>query len=175
MNVTGIWIGDPVGSQQSIPGSFKETWTSHSEEEYPYGNMHMLDGTHHMAYLWHRCLDLVPPDYEVIVHVRPDQNFPAGYFWNFLKSTDSMWKVNIVCQYCSRRWEPISWSSELHDQTVYMSQNAYHASRSNISTIPDDRLGFGLAKPMRDVFATLDVVADRGRYDISDAQYRTRW
>jgi len=148
--------------------------------------MYLLDGTHHMATLWQQCLDLVPTDYEVIAHVRPDQLFPPNYRWHFLKKSDSIWEVNI-------EHEDSSWKSILQNQTVYMSLNAYHmdqellgdtlpkridiGDKSDVAagTIPDDRLGFGLAEPMRAVFATMNEFADQGDYDISQQKYWKRW
>jgi len=183
VNVEDIWIGNSVG--QGIPGRFNKSWGSHSSSEYPLGGMHMLDGTHRMATLWQQCLDLVPTDYEVIAHVRPDQHFPPNYRWHFQKESDGIWEVNI-------EHKDSSWKSILQNQRVYMSLNKYHmdqkllhvlpkridvGDKSDVAagTIPDDRLGFGLAEPMRAVFATMNVYADQGDYDISQQKYRTRW
>jgi len=166
VELAGIWMGSPAG--QGIPSPFKDTWASHAPEEFPSGSMYMLDGTHHMAKLWQQCLDLVPTDYEVIVHVRPDQYFPPNYKWRFHKTTSAEWEVGFPEQQQSETYV-------LSDETVYMSLNKYHHVTGTPGTIPDDRLGFGLAKPMRGVFATMDIAADKGSYDVSKADYRKKW
>merc|ERR1719271_1332170 len=120
---------------------------------------------------------MVPQDYEVIVHVRPDQHFPQDYQFIFNK-TEHGWNAVIQQQKTNARWAKM-----LQDNHVYMSLNKFHQPSDDLASeamvlwrqIPDDRLGFGLAEPMRRVFGTLDIAADRGQYDLSDVDYRQMW
>jgi hypothetical protein len=169
VTVSGIWVGDPDG--QGIPSHFKDSWQSHRPEDFPYGSMDMLDGTHHMARLWQECFVLVPQEYEVIIHARPDQHFPPNYLMYFERDADHSTMVARIV----RGDKNSTWTARLDAGMVFMSLNRYHMIGTDSGTIPDDRLGFGLAAPMRGVFETMTSHADEGDYDISDVQYRERW
>jgi len=159
-----VWIGDARGypiNATEYPSPSPEEEMRHWPYHWSYG---MWQKARNMATLWEKCMDMIPDTYDVIVRIRPDMCLPESY-----RLTLSKTSVKIVQPADTDAF----FNANLEAAKVFMPKN-YHHSKDTPDT-PDDRMGFGLAKPMKQVFGTLLQRADQHDFDLTDKQYEQKW
>jgi hypothetical protein len=166
-----VWIGDDLGHPAGMyplsqvtdyPDPFDNvyynaTWPSR-------WSYRMFQSCRNMASLWRKCMDMIPDTYDVIVRLRPDWCFPYSYQLMVFRNTVKVVRpdnTNAV------------FSAHLEEGKVLLPKNYHHSK--DIPDIPDDRMGIGLAKSMKQAFGTLVQRADQRDFDLTDEQYYNKW
>jgi len=160
-----VWIGNdrgyPLSEGTDYPAPSTEETTTKWPQKWSYD---MFRNGRNMATLWAKCMDMIPDTYDVIVRIRPDRCFPSNYR---LELSPEAVKIRLTDNTSAR------FIANLEEGKVFLPKN-YHHSVDTPNT-PDDRLSFGLAKPMKQAFGTLVQRADQHEFDLSDKQYVEKW
>jgi len=156
-----VWIGDD-------PGDMKQYQRPNPEEQmrhWPYRwSYDMWQKARNMATLWGKCMDMIPDTYDVIVRIRPDMCLPDSYRLTLSPTTAQIVQPAVTDEF---------FIANLEGGKVYMPKNYHHSE--DTPDMPDDRMGFGLTKPMKQVFGTLVQRADQHDFDLTDEQYVQKW
>jgi len=152
-----VWIGTPpfLTRDPALAGAAWPHWWTET----------MFRGSHNMAFLWQKCMDMIPDTYDVIVRTRPDWCFPSSYKLNASPKAVLVGRAGSTNEL---------FEAHLEEGKVFVPKSMYH-SQENILEIPDDRMGFGLAKPMKQAYGTMAQRMDQHDFDLSDEQYYKKW
>jgi len=161
-----VWIGNahgqPLSEANDYPGPNSK---SYNEAEWPWlWSYQMFGNARNMATLWEKCMDMIPDTYDVIARIRPDRCFPDNYR---LELSPEAVKISLTDNKSAR------FVANLEEGKVFLPKNYHHSE--DTPNVPDDRLAFGLAKPMKQAFGTLKQRADQHEFDLSDKQYVNKW
>jgi len=160
-----VWIGDANGQPLSDVTEIPKPNNVKTNAVFPYKwSYDMFTKCRNMVTLWEKCMDMVPDTYDVIVRIRPDRCFPDNY--RIVLSPEDV-KVRLTDN------KSVFFSAKLEEGKLFMPKNYHHSE--DTPNIPDDRMAFGLAKPMKQAFGTLRQRADQHEFDLSDKQYVNKW
>jgi len=160
-----VWIGDargyPINEANAYPEPNEEDKLTKWPYKFSYG---MWQKARNMATLWEKCMDMIPDTYDVIVRIRPDLCLPDSYRLTLSPGSAKIVRPAVTDDF---------FIANLEEGKVFMARNNHHSK--DTPDTPDDRMGFGLAKPMKQVFGTLKQRADQHDFDITDEQYVQKW